>query len=148
MTTRFALDLSKNHFKQRHGDVTVIGTWLFGSNGEIRPCLVLVPSYKEGYERVTPCVVPLETAYLWSEDVFVCDPAHVARTSYAFAKALGLDASNQLTCIRVATLVRDHIGDLQRIPPRPEHDRVVTADAFITDRATGKTTHREISDVL
>lgn len=146
MSLRPVLDLTKTHFRHQHGDITVIGTWIFQDN-QPRPCLVLVPTYGgEGHERTTPCVVTVDTAYIWSEDPHVGDPVHVARQSVAFAKAMGLDYLSAITCMRIAAAVRDHIGDLLRIPPRPGHDRRVVADAIIT-HADGKQVHKEITDV-
>lgn len=147
MSLRPILDLTKYHFRHERGEIAVIGTWYFDADNAARSCLALVPTGKEGPEKVTPCIVPSDRAYLWSEDPFVGNPRHVAHACVAFAQALGMDANSPFTCMKIATAVRDHVGDLLRIPPRPNYDSVVTADAIITNRDTGKVTHKEITDV-
>lgn len=138
--TRIALDLSRYWWRQQHGDITALGTW-FGTTTR-RPVLVLVPSYKEGYERVTPCIVPMDMLWAWSEEYG--DPAHAARTSYQFATLLGLEAHNAFTCFRITDIIRSHIGDMLAMPPEPV-ERVAVADAILT-REDGRTIHREVYD--
>lgn len=134
------LDLSVTAFRHRRGDVDVIGTWFFSEPSRPRPALVLVPAFKEGHERTTPCIVPLDTAWMWSEAIG--DPRHVARMSHRIADRLGLAAHDPWVCIRVAGLVRDHLGDLIRMPVFPKPKQAV-ADAVTVD-AQGRERHAEV----
>lgn len=137
--TKYALDLTKTHFTQQHGDITVHGSW-YGE--QQKPCLVLVPSFRMGFEKVTPCIVPLESAWAWSEEEG--EPRHTVQMALQFASCLGLDGFNRFTLMRILTIVRDHLGDLMKIPPKP-HDFAVVADAFRTDR-DGRVHHIEIKE--
>lgn len=132
-----ALDLTQYHARYRVGDVTVFLTW-FGKQS--RPAMVLTPTMKHGDARMVPCVVPL--ASIWAWDEHTGDGAHCARTSKQFAALLGLSPSVQ-SIVKVTSIIRDFIGDLIRMPPKPA-EKIVVADAFVTNRNTGKTTEREI----
>lgn len=139
MNTRPILDLTRCHFTKAHGDITVFGTWLLQQNGAT-PALVLLATAKVGNENAIPCIVPLSTAWAWSEEIG--DPRHAAQRSYWFAANMGLNAHNIATVMRVTSIIRDHLGDLLSIPPRP-HDKVVVADAIRTDQY-GKEHHSEV----
>lgn len=131
----YALDLTRYAFRHQRGDLTLYGTW-FGKDNP-RPCLVLTATYR----RTVPCVVLLENAWLWSDEVG--DPGHCARSSVNFAQYLGLDYTNQITCMRVTSLIQDHLGDLIAMPPKP-NERIVVADAILTDEH-GKERHAEVT---
>ncbi|MED5545691.1 MAG: hypothetical protein VYD90_10615 [Pseudomonadota bacterium] len=135
---QYALDLTRYHDRARHGDIDVFLTW-FGDR--LDPCLVLVPAYVEGYENVTPCVVPQAAAWIWSEAIGEGD--HCARTSHSFCKHLRINPDPH-ACIRVTSIIRNHIGDLLAIPPAP-FEREVVADAIRTD-SNGKEHHTEVTD--
>ena len=139
MARQFALDLTRYHDRFRHGDISVFATW---HGDQLEPCLVLVPSHYEGHERVTPCIVPLAAAWIWSEAVG--DGGHCARTSYQFCHFLRINP-DPTACIRITSIIRDHIGDLLSIPPAP-FERVVVADAIRVDQSTGKEHHHEVTD--
>lgn len=125
--TRIALDLSRYAWRQQHGDITAYGTW-FGTETR-RPVLVLVPSYRSGAEKVTPCIVPLESAWAWDESIG--DPRHCARTSAEFVAHLGL-GRGMYQAFRVARIIRDHLGDLLSMPPEPV-ELIEVGDAIRTD---------------
>jgi len=135
---QFALDLTRYHERYTHGDLTVFMTW-FGD--ELTPCLVIVPSHIEGHENVTPCVVLQRDAWLWAESIG--DPRHTARSSHDFCKHLRL-ATEPMNCIRIMSIIRNHIGDLLHVPPAP-FERVVVADVLRID-ADGKEHHSEVTD--
>lgn len=138
---QYALDLTRYHHKRQHGDITAVYTW-FGE--ELRPALVLIPTYRQHHEKTTPCVIPLENAWKWDE--YVGDPAGCARTCFQFAGYLGLDPLSSMTCQRIASIIRDGLGELLTIPPKPD-ERIVVADAIVTDER-GKQRHLEVmSDV-
>lgn len=142
-STRYALDLSIQHFQQRHGDLTIIGSW-FGEESR-EPCLVLVKTNAIlSHERITPCIVRLSNAWAWAEETG--DLQQVIKLCMGFADALGLDRFNQMTIMRIASIIRDHMGDLLSMPPAPEHDKRVVADLFYTNTETGKVIHKEVKD--
>lgn len=136
---RADLDLTQVHFQLTYGPITLFGTW-FGA--ERKPALVLLPTTKIGREEAIPCVIPLASAWKWAESTG--DPAHAARVSVMFAQHMGLDAYNPHQVIRITSIVRDHIGDLLAIPPKPT-ERVVVADAVRTDEH-GREHYSEISE--
>lgn len=134
----FALDLTRYHARYQHGDLAVITTW-FGN--ALEPCLAIVPAYYEGHERVAPCIVPQRQAWLWSEAIG--DGSHCAFASRQFVRHLRM-SDDPMSCIRVTSIIRDHIGDLLSIPPAP-FETVVVADALRRD-SNGKERHSEIID--
>lgn len=138
---QYALDLTRYHHKRKHGDITAVYTW-FGE--ELRPALVLIPTHRQHHEKTTPCVIPLENAWKWDEHVG--DPAGCARTCYAFAGYLGLDPLSSMTLQRIASIIRDGLGELLNIPPKPD-ERIVVADAVITDEHGKQRHHEVLSDV-
>lgn len=133
---RYDLDLTQVHFERSYGDITAFGTW-FGK--ERRPALVLVPTNKLGSEYITPCVVPMKQAWLWDEKTG--DGAHCAHVSCLFATNLGF-AFDTMKIMKITSIIRDNIGELVNIPPKPT-EAVVVADAIRTDES-GKQHHSEI----
>lgn len=135
------LDLTLCAWRYEYGDITVIGTWQMTDR---RPCMVLLPAYKRWeHTRVTPCVVPIDDAFLWDEHTG--DGQYVASMSMAFSAALGLGMTPHVV-FRVTDIVRQCLGDLIKMPPMPEDTRQVVADAIVTDPETGRTSEREIID--
>lgn len=138
--SNYALDLTRHAWRRTLGDITLYGTW-FGPQHE--PVLVLIPTYRQHHEKTTPCVVPLANAWKWDE--MMGDPIGCASTCSEFARHLGLDPYSIITAQRIASIIRDHLGDLLNMPPKPTEGRVAVADAFITD-ASGKRIHMEVTD--
>lgn len=136
---RHALDLTQCAFKARHGDLLVFGSW-FGD--KLEPCLAITETYRLGLRPVVPCVVPLSAAFAWDEHRG--DILHTAATAAIFADKLGLDPLSGP--VRVVSLIREHLGDLISMPPKPA-ERVVVADAIRTD-ADGREHHTEISEAM
>lgn len=134
----FDLDLTRYHQRYQHGDLSVFLTW-FGN--DLVPCLVIVPSYYEGFDRVTPCIVLQKDAWIWS--TAIGDGAHCARTSYQFCQHLRI-APEPNNCIRITSIIRDHIGDILSVPPAP-FDTAVVADAIRRD-SNGKEHYTEVRD--
>lgn len=140
MTT--TLDLSKRAWLKSHGDVTAIGTWIV-IEGRHRPCLVLIRTAEEMSDHTMPCVVTVDKAWIWSEDIG--DPRLAAHMAFGFAQALRLSEHDPHTIIRIAGIVHDHLGDLLHIPPyRPADNANVVAELTVTDRNTGKSREAEI----
>lgn len=137
--TRIALDLTRHAFCRPHGDITVYGAW-YGD--QRRPALVLVPANHNDKSRYAPFVVPLDNAWIWSEEVG--DPALQVESAHDACRALGLDFLNRFTLLRILTAIRDNMGDLLKMPPMPT-ETVVVADAFRTDE-NGKVRHFEVKE--
>lgn len=146
MFIRPALDLTRYHFRQRHGDITVYGSWWLAEDSGPRPCLVLIPTNKQSWEKATPCVVMLDQAWVWSEEIG--DPVHAAKVAMQFVDMLGQPPSPK-SAFRVRGIIIDHLGDLLAMPPMPEAMRVntVIGEAKVTARETGRVIrHEEIID--
>lgn len=138
-----ALDLNLRAWERTSGGITIIGTWTLHNK---RPALALIPANVSPFhDRITPCVVTLDNAFMWDEHTG--DAMEVARMSYRFAAALGLNPNEPRNVLYVTTLIRDSLEDLiKRIGPFPEMERKVVADAILTDPETGKTKEAEIKD--
>jgi len=138
------LDLRQSAWTQRHGNVTVIGTWI-GKDGDFQPCMVLIRSGDEYSEDLVPCAIPLEDCWIWSEDVG--DGRRSAFAAREFARVLRLD-DDPRTLIRIASIIHDHLGDLISMRPYQQiEQKAVIADVSITHRDTGKTLDVELRDV-
>jgi hypothetical protein len=133
-TPKLALDLSKFHSRHEHGDITVYVTW---TQHNRRPALVLVPTFVPmHHERITPCIIPLDMAYMWDEHAG--NGAHCARTTQMFVANLGGNPMNPRLCFKVTDLIREHLGDLLTCPPMRDMDQVEVAFATLKDTETGE----------
>ena len=133
----FDLDLTQSHFQHQRGDYTVFGTW-YGKKR--RPALVIIPTFRK---KKVPLVIDIDSAWKWNPDDKDMAPEMAAPILMAFLRYNQLDAGNQFTHHKVLSLIHDYIGDLLKMPVKPTSE-VVVADAFRTDRETGKTVHEEI----
>lgn len=136
-----ALDLTRRHFTVRRGDLWLIGTWI-RREGRWSQCLVLVRPGDLGKEEAVPCVITIDKAWIWSEDVG--DLFQAAHMTAGFLEALRMEPSDR-NINRIRGLVHDHLGDLLAIPPFRSPDRGVVADAILTDQH-GRTRNAEIVD--
>ena len=142
---RPVLDLTVSAWVKQHGDIQVFGTWYLDVDGEAPwPCMVLVPAFKSMQHSYAPCVVSLDLAWIWDEPPRG-DPEFAMETAMSFCDSLGLSV-NFKNCTRVASIIRDHLGDLLAIPPRPKSLEQVVADGLVTDEQ-GRQHHKEIVDV-
>lgn len=137
------IDLHLTEWKRVKGDITIYGTWLLTNQ---RPCMVLLPTALRPNGNVVPCIVPLDTAFMWDEHTG--DPAHCAQMSYQFANALGLNAFNPRDLVLLTSAIREHLGDLLAMRPMPASESEIVADAIMTDTNTGKTKEAEIKDYV
>lgn len=138
-----ALDLTRRHFTRERGGITIIGTWI-SIEGRWRPCLALIRTGDEYSEHTVPCVVTVDKAWIWSEEIG--DPREAAQTAFKFMEALRIDTNDKRNAIRLAMLIADHLGDLLHIPPfRPEPGAVV-AEVTMTERETGRVREVELRD--
>jgi len=135
---RPVIDLTKNHWTKAHGDLTVYGTWFYDKDDGWVPCLVILPTFRQG----TPCIVSMDLSWIWSEEHG--DPEYAAETATAFAVGLGLPPVAR-SCFRIASMIRDHLGDLLSIPPRPADDQIVVAEALVSEQ-DGKQRYAEIKE--
>lgn len=141
---RPCLDLTRYAWRHTHGDVEVFGSWQFDPDDGPVPCMVLVPAHRALHASFKPCVVSLDLAWIWSEEQG--NPEFAAEVAAEFAEALGIGFSVR-NAIRIAGIIRDHLGDLLSIPPRPrteDYEKVV-ADVLATN-ADGKERHAEIRE--
>ncbi len=138
------LDLTKRHWTKTRGDITAIGTWL-RLDGDFRPCMVLIPAGREYDERLIPCVVTADRAWIWSEEIG--DPAQSAPIAFQFAEVLGLSVHEPRNIIRLAMFINDMLGDLLHIPPYQADRNPVVAEATLFDHTHGRTVETEIRDV-
>ncbi|AAL49606.1 unknown [Sinorhizobium phage PBC5] len=137
------LDLNKRVWTFRRLGVTAIGTWL-RVEGRFRPCMVLIPADREYDDRLIPCVITIDRAWIWSEEVG--DPAQAAATAFQFATSLGLSAYDKRTVMRLAMFIADHLGDLLSIPPYQNSDEETVAEVTMIDALTGKVTEAVVKE--
>lgn len=141
--TPHLIDLTRYAWRREVRGFVVYGTWMFRSTPGVppEPALVITPNRTVSHERTCPAVVPIRNAWIWSEEAG--DPAHAARTSAAFLEGFDMPVS-ALACISLTMAIRDHLGDLQHIPPY-QGDMMVVADAIRTDEY-GRQQHAEIRE--
>ncbi len=119
------LDISRYHFLREKGDLTLIGTWIEIERRHV-PCLVIVRTTDVGKESAVPCVITLDKAWIWSEDIG--DMMQAAQILGGFLDALQL-TPNKRDTYRVLSLIHDHLGDLISMPPwTPPDQRIVLGD--------------------
>lgn len=130
MLERHALDLTRYHAKRVLGDITVYLTWWLADDSGPKQCIVLVRTHDRPAEMV-PCVVPLNHAWIWSEEIG--NPVQAAKMAIEFVDALR-QAPNEKSAFRVRGIIIDHLGDLLNMPPMPEamRTREVVGEAKIT----------------
>ena len=128
------LDLENRQWTKRRGDVMAIGTWI-RLDGKFKPCMVLIPAGREKDDRLIPCVVTQDRAWIWSEDVG--DPAQSAPIAFDFARILGI-GTDPRTIIALASFIHDMLGDLLTIPPYQAQTKVSLGEAVLIDNQTGK----------
>ena len=137
------IDLTKRAWTHSRGDITAIGTWIRTEN-RWRPCLVLIRTGEEYSDHTIPCIVTIDKAWIWSEDVG--DARAAARTAFEFVRALRLAENDPRQPIRIGMLIHDLLGDLLHIPPYvPDTRPEPIAEVTITDQA-GRVREVELTD--
>jgi hypothetical protein len=129
------LDLTRAQWTKTREGVTAIGTWI-RIEKSFRPCMVLIPAGREKDERMRPCVITQDRAWIWDDRIG--DPDQSAPLAMDFAHTLGLSAENPRTVIRLAMFICDMLGDLLTIPPYQADNRNAVADATLFDGDTGE----------
>lgn len=136
---RCFIDLAQTHSQRTFGDITALFTWV---GAEKKPALVLAPTMRLGNDKeYVPPVIPMENSWIWDEERG--DGASCACNCALFAQALGLPEDIR-SAMKVMSVIRECIGDLIKMPPKPT-ERVVVADAIRTDES-GKEHHSEIAE--
>jgi hypothetical protein len=138
------LDLTHRAWTASRDGLTAIGTWV-RLEQRWRPCMALIRTGDDGSKRAIPCVVTVDNAWIWSEEIG--DPRRVARVVFLFLQALRLDPDDERDHFKIISMVTDHLGDLMHIPPRPafEADRATpVAEIVIDDHQSGKRIEAEI----
>lgn len=135
--SRTALDLTRTAWTQKHRDLTAWGTWWLAEDSGPRPCIVLLPTDQTKWEHIKPCVVTLDEAWVWSEEIG--DGARAAQIAFGFAQGLGLDAYEANNLLRIRSIIADHLGDLLTMAPLPEERETVhLGEGTIKERESGK----------
>lgn len=143
--TRPILDLELQAWRRPFGDITAIGTWTLDDD---QPCIVLVPTYSRPTgERITPCVIRLRDAYLWTPATG--DPSITAPRTHSYARALGFHEPSPSLLMRIFAIIEDCLSDVLRMPSLPRQSAgEVVADVIARDAETGKTIHEgTVTDV-
>lgn len=141
-----ALDLTRYHWKAEHGDVTAFGSWWLAEDSGPRPCIVLLPTYRQSWQKAKPSVVLIDQAWVWDETIG--DPERAARLAFHFAEGLGLPLNNPNTIMRIRSIIADHIGDLLMMPPMPQDMRRTEhmGDLTISELETGRVREVEVTE--
>jgi hypothetical protein len=141
---RPVIDLTVSAWVKQHGDLTCFGTWFLDTDGEAPwPCMVIVPTHKSMSHSYVPCIVSLDLAWIWSEENG--DPEFAMATALSFARSLGL-TTDWKNVNRIASIIRDHLGDLLRIGARPDNLKKIVADVLMKAE-NGKERTAEVRDV-
>lgn len=136
------IDLAYRAFDHQVGPVRVIGTWMNRTkdNPQQGPCLVLVPANRD-LAKVTPCLVPMDNAWLWAEET--CDEVECALMAMRFAEFLELDPANTSHVIAIMSAVRSRMADLLTMPIAPRKQKQVAGDITVLG-SDGRTFQKEI----
>tara|TARA_R110002012_G_scaffold315261_2_gene528916 strand:- start:4956 stop:5282 length:327 start_codon:yes stop_codon:yes gene_type:complete len=108
--------------------------------------MVLIRAGSEYDDRLVPCVVMQDRAWIWDEKIG--DPAEAAGTIALFAPYLGLSLTDAPACIRLSFFINDLLGDLLHIPPyTPDRDAPVVSEITLINHTTGTSVESEMRDV-
>ena len=108
--------------------------------------MVLIRAGSEYDDRLIPCVILQDRAWIWAEETG--DPAEAAQTLALFAPYLGLDLNDARACIRLMFFINDLLGDLLHIPPyTPDRAAPVVSEVTLINHTTGQSVETEMRDV-
>lgn len=140
-----SFDLARRHWTAVRGPLTFIGSWIH-LDGRWRPAMFIIPTNGERDEHTHPCVVTMDSAWIWSEEVG--DPREAARQTFAFCQQLRINTNNRSDVWRLTGHIIDLLQDLLTIPPYVADDvqGEVIGEITMTNRATGKVTEAEMRD--
>ena len=142
------LDLTKAHFECVINQIRITGTWLRTGPGRWTQCLALTDGTKD-IRTCTPCVIPLETSWIWAFHGEVGDPALAFRSTSTWL-ALGLlpgDVSRPADHLRIVGAVNERLPDLISMPPWQSQGKISIGEAKIINVTTGEVIgHEEIQN--
>lgn len=137
------LDLNKALWTKRRGEFIAIGTWI-RIEGDFKACMVIVRADSELSDRLVPCCVTQNRAWVWDERVG--NPAEAARTCQMFLEHMNLSVTPH-RLVALASFIHDMLGDLLHIPPYERaSDGEVYAEATLTDIDTGRVIEHEMRE--
>ena len=131
------LDLTKIHDAWEMGDILVLMTWTLNDK---RPAMVLIPVAAPRHnEEITPCIIPMDSAFMWHDSPLIGDPVHQVRMSGMMAGMLGFDPYSQNDRHKIINAIQNRLQDLITMPNMPDTgDVVAEVDLQLTDLKTGK----------
>jgi hypothetical protein len=147
--THHCLNLNVFAWRKRRGPVEMFGTWFRDPGEPMRgpqPCIAMVPAVRHRSRPIAPVIIPTDSAFKYAEDGAdkqTAEDAALLAMHFCAPLGLSLDRKNVLWLL---SFIRDHVGDLVQMPPRPPVNQYVGADLLITDHETGQTTEAEILD--
>jgi hypothetical protein len=143
------LDLRQSHFVADRGDIAAIGTWYRFRYVGWRPVLVLANAYDLRHAeraKLKPrlYVVPMDRVVAWCEESGMRDDAAAIAGAKRAAEDMGLDAGMHTT-FRILSIVRDLLGEVLAMPPRPAMEQRAIGDFVVTIDGR-KEVHKEITE--
>ncbi len=138
---RPVIDLAIRHFDHKVRMFRIIGTWL--KQGSREPCMVIIPRYQK-ISEITPCIIPLSSAWKWTEEVG--DHIWSAHTAVSFAMVLPINPFSEPDVNLLLDVIRGRLSDLLSMPPAPDLGKDIAGDITMTDRNTGKVIQKDLMD--
>jgi len=128
------LDLEQAVFETVINQIRVTGTWFRRGLDDWTPCLALTDGRKDP-RRCVPCIIPLETSWIWAFHGDVGDPvrAFVSITDWLREGLLPGEPGFANDYMRIVNAVNERLPDLIAMPPRPPGERVAMGEIRILD---------------
>lgn len=138
------LNLEHAHFEVVANQIRVTGTWLRRGPDDWTQCLALTDGRKD-IRQCVPCVVPLETSWIWAFHGDIGDPvrAFVSMTEWLRDGLLPGEVGHVPSYMRIVDAINSRLPDLIAMPPRPQVDQIVIGEVTITNMKTGGVSHQE-----
>lgn len=133
-----AIDLGRTHFDHITYGIRVMGAWL--RIDPIGPCLVLCADNAD-LRHITPCIVPLQTAWAWDEKIG--DTIKAELMAADFAHTMGGNPFDKAMRHRVMSAIRARLPDLITMPPEPPVEQVL-AGHLIARTEHGDTIEKDV----
>jgi hypothetical protein len=135
---RPTLDLNRQHFSHRHGDIMVVGSWCPTEDDMSEPCLFFMRPHL-GRNMIRG--IALSAAYLYDES----NITYFVNQARSMAIDLGLGDSMASTA-RIGGLINNYLDELIKIPPMPKIGRTEVVGQFrLENLDTGKVIEDEIN---
>lgn len=144
------LNLERAHFEVTIHQIRVTGTWLRRGPDNWTQCLALTDGRKDP-RKCVPCVIPLETSWIWAFHEDVGDPvkAFVSITTWLREGLLPGEVGFSKDYMKIVDAVNQRLPDLIAMPPRPPGDKIVIGEARVFNATTGRVITEEeiVNDV-